>query len=183
MSSVSLALDIVCSTSRGLAAAAGLTPADYLQTFPNPCTIPPACFYNQQGLANWLNQNPEYKIPFSYTEAFNFLYPPYYSTILSTFGVPGYNPIDVPLCSNVTTLSQVQARKYNQQLQLFYKVYTTNSNAYINYLNTGQGPIYYTFATNQERSDMNSAVALVNKLYPFNAMAEALGWQVPFPLS
>jgi hypothetical protein len=180
---MSSALDIVCSTSRGLAEAAGLTPVDYLQTFPNPCTIPPACFYNQQGLANWLNQNPEYKIPFSFTETFRFLYPPYYSTLLSTFGIPGYNPIDVPLCSNVTTLSQIQARKYNQQLQLFYKVYTTNSNAYINYLNTGQGPMYYTFATNQERSDMNSAVALVNKLYPFNDMAQAMGWQVPFPLS
>ncbi len=36
MSSVFSALDIACSTARGLAVAAGLTPVDYLQTFPNP---------------------------------------------------------------------------------------------------------------------------------------------------
>jgi hypothetical protein len=66
---------------------------------------------------------------------------------------------------------------------LFQKVYAQNSNAYINYVATGQCPVYYNFKTNQERSDMNSAVALVNKLYPFRDMATAAGWIVPFPLS
>ena len=70
-----------------------------------------------------------------------------------------------------------------QQAKSVNQVYSTNSNAYINYLTTGQGPMYYTFKTNQERSDMNSAVALVNKLYPFRDMAQAVGWIVPFPLS
>jgi hypothetical protein len=181
--SYSAELGILCSTSKGLAAEIGITPVEYLQTFPNPCTIPPACFYNAQGLANFLNQNPIFKIPFSYVEAFRFLYPPEYKDLFSTFGIPDYDPVNVPLCANVQTLSQNQGHKYNQQLQLFQKVYSTNSNAYINYLTTGQGPMYYTFKTNQERSDMNSAVALVNKLYPFNDMANALGWQVPFPLS
>lgn len=176
-------LNILCSTAQGIAASEGLTPAQYLQTFPNPCTIPPAYFYNAQGLANFLNENPEYKIPFSFTETFRYLYPPYYSTILSTFGIPGYDPVNVPLCSNVQTLSQIQARKYNQQLQLFNKVYTVNSNAYINFVSTGQAPVYYTFSSFQEKYEMNSAVALVNKLYPFKDMAEAMGWQVPFPIN
>jgi hypothetical protein len=177
------ALNEWCSTSRGLAISSGLTSVEYLQTFPNPCTIPPACFYNIQGLANYLNQNPHLKTPFSFVDAFKFLFPPYYAEILSTFNIPGYSTINVPLCSNVQSLSQNQARKYNQELQLFQKVYSINSNAYINYLTTGIGPKYYTFKTNQERTDMNSAVALVNKLYPFSDMAQAMGWQVPFPLS
>lgn len=179
----SIALGEWCSTSKGIAAEDGLTPVEYLQTFPNPCTIPPVCFYNRQGIANFLNTNPIYKIPFSYTQTFSFLFPLGYTVLFSSIGIPGYNPLTVPLCSNVQTLSQNQAHKYNQQLQLFYKVYSTNSNAYITYLTTGQGPIYYTFATNQERYDMKSAVALVNKLYYFNDMAEAVGWQIPFPLA
>jgi hypothetical protein len=154
-----------------------------LQSFPSPGSIPPACFYNAQGLASWLNLNPEYKFNFSSTQTFPYLFPPGAAILLSTIGFAGYNPAKVPLCSNVTTLSQYQGLKYNTQLMLFHKVYTQNSNAYINFISTGQSPKYYTFITNQERSDMNSAVALVNKLYPFKDMAQALGWIVPFPLS
>ncbi len=154
-----------------------------LQSFPGYGAIPPACFYTAQGLASWLNFNPIYKINFASTQTFSYLLPSFYTVLFSTIGIQGYNPENVPLCSNVTTLSQIEARKYNTQLQLFQKVYTINSNAYVNYVATGQGPIYYTFKTNQERSDMNSAVALVNKLYPFSDMAVAVGWQVPFPLS
>jgi hypothetical protein len=153
-----------------------------LQSFPGSGSIPPACFYNAQGLANWLNNNPSYKINFANTGTFPDLYPITYSTLFSTINLPGYNPENVPLCSNVTTLSQYQALKYKTQLNLFHKVYATNSNAYINYISTGQGPVYYTFKTFQEKSDYNSAVALVNKLYPFRDMAEAVGWQVPFPI-
>lgn len=178
-------LQILCSTAQGEAAAEGLTPVEYLQTFPNPCTIPPVCFYNAQGLANWLNNNPIYKYAFSYVSqanTFPLLFPQPYEVLFSTLGVKGYSTINVPLCSDVQTLSQSQALKYKQQLGLFQKVYSTNSNAYINYLTTGQPPAYYTFSSYQEKYDLNSAVALVNKLYPFNVMAEALGWQVPFPL-
>lgn len=153
-----------------------------LQSFPGSGSIPPACFYNAQGLANWLNNNPSYKTNFSYTRTFPFLYPPDIAIYFSTIGLPNYNPATVPLCSNVTTLSQYQALKYNTQLQLFQKVYAINSNAYINSIATGQGPVYYTFRTFQEKSDYNSAVALVNKLYPFSDMATAVGWQVPFPI-
>ncbi len=153
-----------------------------LQSFPGSGSIPPACFYNAQGLANWLNNNPSYKTNFSYIGTFKFLYPPELTAYFSTIGLPGYNPASVPLCANVTTLSQYQALKYNTQLQLFQKVYTINSNAYINSVATGQPPMYYTFRTFQEKSDYNSAVALVNKLYPFRDMAEAVGWIVPFPI-
>jgi len=179
----SIILNSTCNAIKELYELNGSTSVEYLQSFPNPCTIPPVCWFNSQGLAGFLEQNPLFKLAFSFTETFKFLYPPSYIFLFSTFQIPGYNPINVPLCGNVTTLSQIQARKYNQQLQLFQKVYSTNSNAYITYLNTGQGPIYYTFVSNQERSDMNSAVALVNKLYYFKDMGQAAGWQIPFPLS
>lgn len=153
-----------------------------LQSFPGPGSIPPACFYNIQGLAGWLNYNPIYKLNFAATGTFPDLFPASYSTLLSTIGLSGFNPENVPLCSNITTLSQFQAQKYNTQLRLFHKVYSINSNAYINSIATGQGPIYYNFLSFQEKSDYNSAVALVNKGYPFRDMTEAVGWIVPFPI-
>jgi hypothetical protein len=158
-----------------------------LPQFPSTNSIPPACFYTFQGLAGWLNQNPSYKIPFSYTDAFR----PYLirpdllkSSIYSSFATV-YNPETVPLCSNVQTLSQNQAQKYGTQLALFQKVYAINSNAYVNYVVNRVGPVYYTFSTFNEKYEYNSAVQLVNKLYPFRAMAEAssLNWQVPFPIN
>ncbi len=154
-----------------------------LKSFPGPGSIPPASFYNAQGLANWLNFNPQYKVNFASTNTFQFLFLPNLSPFLSSLGFAGYDPAKVPLCSDVTTLSQYQGLKYSTQLMLFQRVYAQNSNAYINFVSTGQSPIYYNFITNQERSDMNSAVALVNKLYPFRDMATAVDWIVPFPLS
>ncbi len=154
-----------------------------LISFPGKNSIPPACFYTMGGLATWLNQNSQYKINFSYTGAFApYLIPP--ERVTSTLSSVGYNQANVPLCSNVTTLSQNQAHKYGQQLALFQKVYTINSNAYINYASTGQTPIYYNFSTYKEKYEYNSAVALVNKLYDFKAMASAstLNWQIPFPI-
>ena len=44
-----------------------------LPQFPSTSSIPPACFYTAQGLAGWLNQNPQYKENFSGTGAFPFL--------------------------------------------------------------------------------------------------------------
>ena len=111
--------------------------------FPSTNSIPPACFYNTQGLADWLNKNPSYKIPFSYTGAFPDLFPLTFTP--STFSSIGYNPYTVPLCSDVQTLSQYQALKYNQQIRLFQKVYAYNSNAYVNYKLSGSGPVYYNF--------------------------------------
>lgn len=154
-----------------------------LQSFPASGSIPPASFYNAQGLASWLNFNPQYKINFSYLGTFRFLYPPESSTLFSSIGFKGYNPENVPLCSDVTTLSHYQGLKYSTQLQLFNKVYATNSNAYIHFISTGQSPKYYTFATQQEKSDYFSAVSLVNKLYPFRDMSKAMGWVIPFPVN
>lgn len=154
-----------------------------LQSFPGKDSIPPACFYNMQGLAGWLNHNALYKIPFSYTGEFApYLVPP--ELVTSTLSSLGYKQENVPLCAHVTTLSQYQALQYNQQLSLFQKIYTINSNAYINYVSTGIGPVYYTFSTFKEKYEYNSGVALVNKLYNFRAMANAPGlhWQVPFPI-
>lgn len=154
-----------------------------LQSFPASGSIPPAYFYNAQGLAAWLNFNPQYKINFSYLGTFKFLYPPESSTLFSSIGFSGYNVENVPLSGDVTTLSQYQGLKYSTQLSLFNRVYTTNSNAYINYIATGNSPMYYTFATQQEKSDYFSAVALVNKLYPFRDMSKAMGWVFPFPVN
>ncbi len=153
-----------------------------IPAFPSTGAIPPACFYNSQGLAEWLNKNPEYKVPFAFTGAFQYLYPP--NLLPSTFSTIGYTAQKVPLCSNVTTLSQKQAQEYGRQLQLFQKVYAFNSNAYVNALANNTAPVYYNFATYKEKYEYNSAVQLVNKMYPFQAMAEAPGvnWQIPFPI-
>lgn len=152
-----------------------------LRSFPGRDSIPPACFYTIKGLAEWLNHNPIYKIPFSYTGEFApYLIPP--ELITSTLSSVKYDPQKVPLCAHVTTLSQYQALQYNQQLSLFQKIYTINSNAYINYIATGEGPVYYNFSTFKEKYEYNSGVALVNKLYNFSAMSEAMNWKVPFPI-
>ena len=154
-----------------------------LPQFPSTNSIPPACFYTAQGLASWLNQNPQYKENFAVTGAFEFLYVTSISPC--TFSSIGYNPYTVPLCSDVQQLSQGQGLKYSQQLQLFQKVYAYNSNAYVNYILSGTGPVYYNFFSYKEKNEYSSAVQLVNKLYPFKAMAEAtnLNWQVPFPIN
>jgi hypothetical protein len=75
-----------------------------LESFPGSGSIPPACFYNAQGLANWLNFNPQYKINFASTGTFQFLLPPSVAPILSSLGFSGYDPTKVPLCSDVTNL-------------------------------------------------------------------------------
>ena len=154
-----------------------------LPQFPSTSSIPPACFYTAQGLAAWLNQNPQYKENFSGTGAFPFLVST--GTAPSTAAAIGYNPYNVPLFSYVQQLSQGQGLKYSQQLQLFQKVYAYNSNAYVNYILSGTVPVYYNFFSYKEKNEYSSAVQLVNKLYPFKAMAEAtnLNWQVPFPIN
>jgi hypothetical protein len=95
-----------------------------------------------------------------------------------------YNIERVPLSPLVTTLSQYQANKYREQLALFQRVYSYNSNAYV------QGrTIYYRFSSTQELIEFRTSVSFVNKMYPFEAMAngtnengDTLGWIVPFPL-
>ena len=153
--------------------------------FPDPNTIPPPEFYTMQGLASWLNQHPTYKGYFiNYPNQFPCLY-----AMTSTLSTMNYNIENVPLAPFVTTLSQSQSRKYTDQLTLFRKVYAYNSNAYINFVNTGVNPVYYRFQTYQELMNYKASVSLVNKLYPFDAMlygtteyGDTLGWYVPFPL-
>lgn len=147
-----------------------------LSTFPSTNSIPPACFYNFQGLPNWLNNNPSYK------QYFIGIYPNLYEMNSSLSSI-SYDITKVPLCSDVTTLSEYQGLQYNQQLSLFHRIYAYNSNAYVNYIN-GQtpSPIYYTFRDFQEKMEYSSAVGLVNKLYPFQAMANRVGWITPFPV-
>ena len=145
--------------------------------FPAQYSIPPASFYNIQGLTNWLNHNKTYK------QYFIGKYP-YLNPMTSTLSSIKYNVEDVPIAPTVATLSQGQSLMYNQQLALFQKIYTHNSNAYVNYKCTGKSPIYYTYHSYQEKTEYMSAVSLVNKLYPFQYMAEAstLNWQIPFPI-
>lgn len=157
-------------------------------TFPSTNSIPPACFYDIRGIANWLNNNPTYKQYFVG-------YPNMFPTLLSNtlvndyLGYPSYDIQKVPLQSNVTTMSQLQLMKYTDQLKLFRQVYAYNSNAYVNYVTNGTTPAYYRFQTYKEQSDYKASVALVNKLYNFPAMTTAnpvtgstLGWIIPFPL-
>lgn len=165
--------------------------------FPASGSIPPATFYNQFGLSNWLNQNPTYKQYFiNYPTYFPNLYPQsLVNEFISTAMIPAdsvyvnYNIQKVPLAPIVTTLSQQQAMGYTKQLELFQKVYTHNSNAYISSLTTGKPPIYYRFLNSGECTQYRTSLKLVTKLYPFDAMkngtAESgavLNWQVPFPL-
>ena len=194
----------------------------YPSTFPSTNSIPPPCFYNMQGLSNWLNNNPTYK---QYFINYNGHFPNLF-VMTSTLSSMGYNIEKVPLSPLITNLSQFQAQQYTQQLNLFRKVYSYNSNAYMDYANNtstiygstvlastisgttqpstlstlrGQqsqiprlsvvNPTYFRFQTYKEYNDYKSSVALVNKMYPFDAMARAtnqngatLGWVIPFPL-
>lgn len=171
-----------------------------MSTFPSTPSIPPASFYNIQGLAGWLNQNPSYKYFFvGQTDVSPYLFP--MTSSISSFSLGQYDAANVPLAPFVTTLSQQQLMQYSNQISLFRKVYTYNSNAYVNYVSTSiaqpgtsVSPIYYRFITYQEYTQYKASVALINKLYPFNAMANGnstisnvptipqLSWVVPFPL-
>ena len=168
-----------------------------MSTFPSTPSIPPASFYNIQGLAGYLNQNPESKQYFvGQTVVSPFLY-----AMTSSLSSTGYDPANVPLAPFVTTLSQQQLLQYSNQIALFRKVYAYNSNAYVNYVSTAvaspstqQAPIYYRFITYQEYTQYKASVALINKLYPFGAMANQnvngiddvefpdRSWVIPFPL-
>jgi hypothetical protein len=169
-----------------------------MSTFPEPNSIPPAYFYNMQGLSNWLNNHPTYKQYFiNYPNEFPNLYSQSTinnlilftpnSTMSSIYS--NYNIENVPLAPFVTTLSQYQSMKYRDQFNLFINVYTHNSNAYVNYVSTGSSPIYYSFRSYKDLMEYKASVALMNKLYPFDAMANGtnengstLGWRIPFPL-
>jgi len=138
-----------------------------------------------QGLSNWLNNHPSYK-QYYINNPTHF---PYLYQMNSTLSSLNYVVDNVPLGPLVTTLSQHQCMQYTQQLQLFQKVYAFNSNAYVNYSMTGVSPIYYSYKSYQEMMQYKSAVGLVNKLYPFDIMANAangdgvtMAWVVPFPL-
>jgi hypothetical protein len=157
-------------------------------TFPSTNSIPPPCFYDIRGLANWLNNNPTYKQYF-------INYPNVFTTLLSNTGVidynglSGYNIEKVPLASNITNMSQYQLMRYTDQLKLFRQVYAYNSNAYVNYVTNGTTPAYYRFQTCKEQNEFKASVAMVKKLYPFQAMTSGantngstLGWVIPFPL-
>jgi len=116
----------------------------------------------------------------------------------STLSTQGYNIQNVPLAPVVTTLSQHQAQIYTSQLTLFRTVYAFNSNAYLNYISSANNvstgitpvsPVYYRFQTYNEMNNFKASVPLINKMYPFDAMANGkneagstLGWIVPFPL-
>ena len=152
-----------------------------LPVFPAQYSIPPPCFYNINGLSTWLNKNSDNKQYF--IGAFPYLYDA--AIIPSTLSTLRYNIANVPIGPVVTSLSQGQSLLYNQQIDLFRKIYGYNSNAYVNYICNGIPPAYYTFKTYKEKAEYNSAVGLVNKLYPFQAMINAptLNWQIPFPIN
>ena len=159
-------------------------------TFPSTYSIPPASFYNMQGLIGWLNQNPTYKQYFINYPNITPGLSPIKSTMTNSTtstSIP-YNVQNAPLQPLVITMSYNQMQQYNSQIQLFRRVYEFNSNAYIRSLPVG-GPIYYSFSSYKELMEYKASVGLVNKLYPFRPMAygtneagKALNWIVPFPL-
>ena len=153
-------------------------------SFPSTHSIPPASFYNIQGLAGYLNEHPKYK---QYFVKYPTLFPGLLS-MTSTLSTIYYNPYNVPIKPFVTTLSYNQLQEYNTQLVQFKRVYEFNSNAYITSLPTG-APIYYSFSSYKELTTYKASIGLVNKLYPFMPMADGtndygirLDWIIPFPL-
>jgi hypothetical protein len=171
-----------------------------LPAFPSSGCIPPVCFYDPKGLSDWLNRNPSYKQYFiNYPNYFPYLYSQStisewssmangpFSTMYMLY--KNYDITKVPLSPLVTTLSQYQARKYQDQLNVFRRVYSYNSNAYVESREASVAPIYYRFSSSRELLEFRGSVAFVNKLYPFDAMlkgtnenGEVLNWTVPFPL-
>lgn len=169
-------------------------------TFPNSGSIPPANFYQMSGLSEWLNRNPTYKQYFiNYPRYFPYLYTnAAISELVSSAdgafssmysGYVGYNIENVKLSPLVTTLSQHQSIQYREQLDLFRRVYTFNSNAYLESIESNRPPTYFRFQSAKELMEYRGSVALVSKLYPFDAMANGtneygskLGWIVPFPI-
>jgi len=153
--------------------------------FPSTNSIPPAEFYDIYGLSKFLNMNPEFKYYFiNYPEV-----SPYLFENIESLSSIGYDPINVPIGPALSNMFSSQLLRYNEQLALFRKVYAFNSNAYVESLDTGVPPIYFRFVTYKDYTNFKAAVQLVNKLYPFNAMAygtteggDTLGWVVPFPL-
>jgi hypothetical protein len=159
--------------------------------FPLDGSIPPASFYTIQGLPMYLNQNIQYKIYYSDIPQFPYL--SIYADELFPESSATYQEENVPLSPFLSNMNQSQLLTYQQQLQLFKKVYEYNSNAYITYLSnpgTARGPIYYTFNTYKELNNYKAALKLANRLYPFDQMADAyniqtgvpLNWIVPFPM-
>jgi hypothetical protein len=151
--------------------------------FPAPNSIPPPyLFLPSGGLAFWLNNNPTYKQYFWNTGYFPTLLPP--NLVTSTVSSLGYEYDKVPLSSNLTTLSEYQARRYYQQLTLFHRVYSYNSNAYVQSIINNKTPIYYTFKDSQELTNYRTGVQVANKLSPFQVMQQAstLNWTTPFPV-
>jgi len=160
--------------------------------FPLDTSIPPASFYTIQGLPTFLNQNVQYKVYYSDIPQFPYL-TIFADSVYSLGASTLYFLEDVPLAPFLSNMNQSQLLTYQEQLQLFRKVYTHNSNAYITYLSnpgTAKGPIYYTFQTYKEMTNYKAGLQLVNRLYPFDAMANAydliesvpLRWIVPFPM-
>lgn len=159
--------------------------------FPLDGSIPPPCFYTIQGLPTYLNQNVQYKIYYSDIPQFPYL------TVNTNSLFPNesltYAIENVPLDPFLSNMDQSQLLTYQQQLQLFRKVYEHNSNAYLTYVSnpgTAKGPIYYTFQNYKEMNNYKAGLQLVNRLYPFDQMANAydftsgnpLRWIVPFPM-
>lgn len=159
--------------------------------FPLDGSIPPASFYTIQGLPMYLNQNVQYKIYYSDIPQFPYL--TIYADELFPEVQGTYNEENVPLPPFLSNMNQSQLLTYQQQLQLFRKVYEYNSNAYITYMSnpgTARGPIYYTFENYKEMTNYKAGLQLVNRLYVFDEMANAynyqsgvpLRWIVPFPM-
>jgi len=166
--------------------------------FPSPNSIPPPSFYNIQGLSSYLNHNPIYKHYFiNYPDYFPLLFT---STYINNGGTPyengspvqtlaNYNLENVPLPLYVTTLSNSQLNKYKRYISLFLKIYSYNYNVYIKSITYNETPYYYNqYRSYEELMDYRSAIQFINKLYPFDMMAngqnengEVLGWVVPFP--
>jgi hypothetical protein len=170
-----------------------VTGGPLVQPFPRDTSIPPPCFYNMQGLPMYLNQNKLYKNYYTDWQQFPYL-TIYADNIYPVAALLPYDVENVPLPPLLANLSQGQARQYEAQLALFRKVYEHNYNAYMAYISqppgSSGGPRYYTFADYKELNNYKAGLQLVNRIYPFDLMSNAidilygipLRWVVPFPM-
>ena len=82
----------------------------------------------------------------------------------------------------VQRMSQSQKREYEDQLEIFRRVYVFNQAAYRNAALGLGGPFYYRFRTQTEMNKYHAGVALVRKLYEVNELYPmACLFFLPFP--
>ena len=137
---------------------------------------PPESFFNIDGI-----YSQRFVPPVQAT--FDSLYSYLKTVAFSVSGEPVPDPYNNPTnTSYVKHMSQGQRKNYQQQIDIFRKVYSYNLAAYQRAQQLNTVPIYYRFRTSSELVQFNGALGLINKLYNVNPLypLQCLFW-LPFP--